>query len=79
VYGGVIANGNGVGSKNPSNAYNTMLRGLQHTDSEGVAQSTTVFLGHYTGHAVYIHVIAHLNASVFSNKTWGFGITWELL
>ena len=67
MYGGVIANGNGVGSKNPSNAYNTMLRGLQHTDSEGVAQFTTVFPGHYTGHAVHIHVIAHLNASVLSN------------
>jgi protocatechuate 3,4-dioxygenase beta subunit len=58
VYGGVIENGNGAGSKDPSNAYNTMLRGLQQTDSEGVAQFTTVFLGHYTGRAVHVYVIA---------------------
>lgn len=73
MYGGVIANGNGVGSKDPSNAYNTMLRGLQHTDSEGVAQFTTVFPGHYTGRAVHIHVIAHLNATVLSNGKYSGG------
>lgn len=73
VYGGVVTNGNGVGTKDPSNAFNTMLRGLQHTDAEGVAQFTTIFPGHYTGRAAHIHILAHLNSNVLSNGHYSGG------
>jgi hypothetical protein len=65
--------GNGAGTADPSNAYNTFLRGLQHTDSSGVAQFTTVFPGHYTGRTSHIHVLAHLNGAVTSSGKYSGG------
>jgi protocatechuate 3,4-dioxygenase beta subunit len=73
VYGGIVANGNGVGTADPSNAFNTYCRGLQHTDSSGVAQFTTIFPGHYTGRTTHIHVLAHLNGAVTANGKYSGG------
>lgn len=58
VYSGVAAMGNG-NSNDTSNLNATWLRGIQQTDSNGVAQFTTIFPGHYTGRATHIHVLAH--------------------
>jgi protocatechuate 3,4-dioxygenase beta subunit len=68
-----VTNGNGAGTKAPSNLYNMMLRGLQHTDSQGVAQFTTIFPGRYAACAVHIHVLAHLNDNVLSNGKYSGG------
>ncbi|KAJ7479621.1 aromatic compound dioxygenase [Mycena latifolia] len=69
VYSGVVASGNGVGSDDPSNLNNTFLRGIQGTDSDGVAQWLTKFPGHYTGRAPHIHILAHANPTIFDNGT----------
>ena len=45
------------------------LRGLQPTDSDGVASFDTLFAGHYTGRATHIHTILHMNATVRDNGT----------
>ncbi|KAL2832522.1 Intradiol ring-cleavage dioxygenase [Aspergillus cavernicola] len=58
VYSGVVASGNGD-SSDTSNLDATFLRGLQKTDSLGVAQFHTLFPGHYTGRATHIHVLSH--------------------
>lgn len=58
VYSGVTAASNGNGN-DTSNLEATFLRGIQQTDSNGVAQFSTIFPGHYTGRAVHIHVLAH--------------------
>lgn len=73
VYGGIVASGNGVGTADPSNAFNTYCRGLQHTDSSGVAQFTTVFPGHYTGRTTHIHVLMHLNGAVTASGKYSGG------
>ncbi|RDL39686.1 uncharacterized protein BP5553_04026 [Venustampulla echinocandica] len=73
VYSGIVAQGNGVGTSDPSNLNNTFLRGLQPTDAEGVAQFTTLFPGHYTGRAAHIHILAHFNGTIFPNGTYGGG------
>ncbi|KAH7382110.1 Intradiol ring-cleavage dioxygenase [Cadophora sp. MPI-SDFR-AT-0126] len=73
VYGGIVANGNGAGTRDPSNAYNTFHRGLQHVDSSGVAQFITNFPGHYTGRTTHIHVLAHLNGAVTSKGKYEGG------
>lgn len=73
VYSGIIASGNGIGASDPTNINNTFLRGLKPTDSDGVAQFTTLFPGHYTGRATHIHVLAHFNGTVFANGTYGGG------
>ncbi|KAL4874272.1 Intradiol ring-cleavage dioxygenase [Aspergillus karnatakaensis] len=58
VYSGVVASGNGD-SSDESNLDSTFLRGLQRTDTLGVAQFHTLFPGHYTGRATHIHVLSH--------------------
>jgi protocatechuate 3,4-dioxygenase beta subunit len=68
VYSGVQDSSNGNGN-DASNLDNTALRGLQPTDSDGVAQVQTIFPGHYNGRATHVHVIAHIGASVLSNGT----------
>lgn len=73
VYGGIVASGNGVGTADPSNAFNTYWRGLQHADSSGVAQFTTIFPGHYTGRTTHIHVLAHLNGAVTASGKYSGG------
>ncbi|RXG50428.1 hypothetical protein VDGE_04797 [Verticillium dahliae] len=70
VYSGVIANGNGD-SSDESNIDNTWLRGIQETDSDGVAQFESLFPGHYTGRAAHIHLMAHTNATLLANQTLG--------
>lgn len=71
VYGGVVANGNG-NSADSSNAKKTWLRGIQPTDSDGVAQFESVFPGHYTGRATHIHIMVHTKATLLPNNTLGF-------
>lgn len=70
VYGGVVAGGNGD-SSDQSNLDNTWLRGIQPTDSEGVAQFETIFPGHYIGRTTHIHVMVHTNATLQANQTLG--------
>ncbi|KAG8405622.1 hypothetical protein J3459_011394 [Metarhizium acridum] len=70
VYSGVVANGNGD-SSDETNINNTFLRGIQKTDSDGVAQFDSLFPGHYTGRATHIHVMVHTNATELSNQTLG--------
>lgn len=71
VYGGVVANGNG-NSADSSNLKNTWLRGIQPTDTDGVAQFESVFPGHYTGRTTHIHIMVHTKATVLPNNTLGF-------
>ncbi|CEJ62548.1 hypothetical protein PMG11_11045 [Penicillium brasilianum] len=68
VYSGVQDSSNGNGN-DASNLDNTALRGIQPTDSDGVAQFTSIFPGHYNGRATHVHVIAHIGATVLSNGT----------
>ena len=70
VYSGVVANGNGD-SSDTTNLDNTALRGIQRTDSDGVAQFESIFPGHYSGRATHIHVMVHTNATLYSNQTLG--------
>lgn len=70
VYSGVVANGNGE-SSDEDNINNTFLRGIQKTDSDGVAQFDSLFPGHYTGRTTHIHVMVHTNATELSNHTLG--------
>ncbi|KAJ5683514.1 hypothetical protein N7462_006679 [Penicillium macrosclerotiorum] len=68
VYSGVQSSMNGNGN-DASNLDKTFLRGIQKTDSDGVAQFKTLFPGHYSGRATHVHVIAHVNAHVLPNNT----------
>ncbi|GME37095.1 GPI anchored cell wall protein [Neofusicoccum parvum] len=63
VYSGIDVS-NGQGGLN-----STFLRGVQPSDSEGVAQFDTIFPGHYEGRATHEHVVAHVNASAAVNGT----------
>ncbi|KAK1774017.1 Intradiol ring-cleavage dioxygenase [Copromyces sp. CBS 386.78] len=67
VYSGVSAGGNGNGDASNLNA--TFLRGLQQTDADGIAQFETLFPGHYTGRTNHIHVMVHVDPTVFPNNT----------
>ncbi|OAA51814.1 Intradiol ring-cleavage dioxygenase, core [Metarhizium rileyi] len=70
VYSGIVAQGNGD-SSDEDNINNTFLRGIQKTDSDGVAQFDSLFPGHYTGRTTHIHVMVHTNATELSNHTLG--------
>ena len=70
MYSGIVASGNGVGTADASNINTTFLRGVQETDTDGVAQFETTFPGHYTGRATHIHVMVHVNGTVLPNGTW---------
>lgn len=72
VYSGIQNSANGNGN-DASNLNKTFLRGIQKTDSDGVAGFETVFPGHYSGRTTHIHVIAHLGASVLPNNTLAGG------
>ncbi|GFN11423.1 hypothetical protein AtubIFM55763_009995 [Aspergillus tubingensis] len=72
IYSGVQSSMNGNGNDS-SNLDKTFLRGLQKTDSDGVAGFKTVFPGHYSGRATHIHVIAHVGAQVLANNTLSGG------
>ena len=72
VYGGVIANNNG-NSADKTNVDNTMLRGVQFSDANGVLQFKSVFPGHYTGRAPHIHILAHIGSTTLANGTLSGG------
>lgn len=63
VYSGVHISGN----EGPLDE--TYLRGLQATDSDGVAAFDTIFPGHYAGRAIHQHIISHTNYTVLPNNT----------
>lgn len=65
-----MANGNGDTS-DETNLDATFLRGIQPTDSDGVAQFESTFPGHYTGRTTHIHVMVHTNATLLANQTLG--------
>lgn len=70
VYSGIVAQGNGD-SSDTANIDKTFLRGIQATDSDGVAQFESIFPGHYTSRATHIHIIVHADATVYANGTLG--------
>ncbi|KAI1084210.1 aromatic compound dioxygenase [Whalleya microplaca] len=74
VYGGIVASGNGDNSDD-SNINNTWLRGIQKTDSDGVAQFESIFPGHYTSRATHIHIMIHQNATLLANSTLGNNVS----
>ncbi|KAJ4303689.1 hypothetical protein N0V90_002590 [Kalmusia sp. IMI 367209] len=74
VYSGIVASGNGD-SSDETNIDKTWLRGIQKTDSDGVAQFETTFPGHYTSRATHIHLMVHTNATLYSNGTLGNNVT----
>lgn len=65
-----MASGNGD-SSDTSNLNKTFLRGIQETDSDGVATIDTIFPGHYTSRATHIHILIHTNVTVYPNGTLG--------
>ncbi|KAI4222988.1 MAG: hypothetical protein L6R36_005751 [Xanthoria steineri] len=66
------ANGTGVysGKEVEGTAGLTYLRGLQASDSNGIAQVLTSFPGFYSGRAQHVHVKAHVNGTVAENNTF---------
>jgi protocatechuate 3,4-dioxygenase beta subunit len=64
VYSGYVAGG--------STPDTTFLRGVQLTDSAGVAEFTTVYPGWYVGRALHIHLKTHAGGTV-SNGTYHGG------
>ncbi|KAL2812216.1 Intradiol ring-cleavage dioxygenase [Aspergillus granulosus] len=68
VYSGVQDSSNGNGD-DASNLDNLALRGIQKTDTEGVAQFKSVFPGHYSGRTTHFHVVAHVGAETLANNT----------
>lgn len=70
VYGGIVASGNGD-SSDETNINNTWLRGIQKTNSDGVAQFETIFPGHYTSRATHVHIMIHQGATLLANSTLG--------
>ncbi|KAK4164366.1 Intradiol ring-cleavage dioxygenase [Cladorrhinum sp. PSN259] len=47
----------------------TTLRGVQPTDSHGIASFDSTFPGHYDGRATHIHAIVYLGATKQANNT----------
>lgn len=68
MYGGVVANGNG-NQNDSSNINATFLRGIQKSDSDGVAAWRTVFPGYYSARATHIHMVTHTNVTLLANDT----------
>ena len=56
---GGVYSGFGAGASN-----STFLRGLQKTDSKGVAHFKTIYPGWYPGRTVHIHVKVHVGGNV---------------
>ncbi|WP_078894701.1 intradiol ring-cleavage dioxygenase [Streptomyces sp. NRRL S-1022] len=63
VYSGYAAGG--------STPDTTFLRGVQLTDSAGVAEFTTVYPGWYVGRALHIHVKTHAGGTVADGRYRG--------
>ncbi|KAL4895013.1 Intradiol ring-cleavage dioxygenase [Aspergillus ambiguus] len=64
VYSGISTSGNYAADGWDS----TYLRGIQHTDEDGVVTFNTIFPGHYDGRATHTHLLTHLNATVNENN-----------
>ncbi|CAI4212663.1 unnamed protein product [Parascedosporium putredinis] len=69
VYSGIVSNLNGAGLRDAANLETTFLRGIQKTDEDGAVQFHTLFPGFYTGRAVHVHIMVHVNAEVHENGT----------
>jgi hypothetical protein len=69
VYSGISTSGNYAADGLNS----TYLRGIQQTDQEGVVNFDSIFPGHYDGRATHTHLLTHLNATMFPNKTLEVG------
>ncbi|POM65114.1 Putative extracellular dioxygenase [Phytophthora palmivora] len=69
---GIVASGNGD-STDTSNSKATFLRGVTPTDSDGVAQMTSVFPGHYTSRTTHVHFIGNYGGKVLANNTYSGG------
>ncbi|GHK01820.1 hypothetical protein SY2F82_36170 [Streptomyces sp. Y2F8-2] len=63
VYSGYVAGG--------STPDTTFLRGVQLTDSTGVAEFTTIYPGWYVGRALHIHVKTHVGGTVTGGRYQG--------
>ncbi|KAH8177593.1 dioxygenase domain-containing protein [Sarocladium implicatum] len=74
VYSGVIVQGNGD-ANDKTNIDKTFLRGIQKTDSDGVARFESVYPGHYTGRTIHNHLLVHTNAKPLGNGTLGNDVT----
>ncbi|KAK1995350.1 aromatic compound dioxygenase [Colletotrichum falcatum] len=69
VYGGVL-NFPGNGNPHDRSLINaTAFRGIQFTDSEGMATFDTIVPGHYAGRTNHVHAIAHIGATRQPNNT----------
>ncbi|KAK4495909.1 hypothetical protein PRZ48_013177 [Zasmidium cellare] len=67
---GVYSGATGTGNGNELDLANTtFLRGIQKTDSDGVATFESIFPGHYSGRATHHHIALHANATVLPNNT----------
>ncbi|KAJ5917227.1 hypothetical protein N7466_010781 [Penicillium verhagenii] len=69
VYSGISESGNYASDGWDS----TYLRGIQQTNQDGVVNFDTIFPGHYEDRATHTHLLTHLNATVFPNKTLEVG------
>jgi len=63
IYSGYVSGG--------STPDTTFLRGVQLTDSTGVAEFTTIYPGWYVGRALHIHVKTHAGGTVSNGKYQG--------
>ncbi|KAK4104427.1 Intradiol ring-cleavage dioxygenase-like protein [Parathielavia hyrcaniae] len=60
----------GMGDPNDASILDgTTLRGVQPTDSHGIASFDSLFPGHYEGRATHIHAIVYLGATRQANNT----------
>ncbi|KAJ1560589.1 hypothetical protein HK405_006576 [Cladochytrium tenue] len=62
--------GSGSGSSSCMTSQETFLRGWVYTDSNGVAEMTTVYPGFYEGRAPHIHMAIHTGGSEADNGTY---------
>jgi len=60
-----------VNAQNEAPSGSTFLRGLQLTDSNGVATTKSIYPGWYTGRATHIHLKVHINGSSLSSTYSG--------
>ncbi len=54
----------GLGGMSPAKDNTTFLRGIQYTDSNGLASFDTIFPGFYVGRDTHIHIKVHIGGSV---------------
>ncbi|TVY80418.1 hypothetical protein LSUE1_G007111 [Lachnellula suecica] len=74
VYSGVVFAGNEQVSANLGSLTENYNRGVQPTDSDGVAAFDTNFPGHYDGRATHQHTIVTHNYTLLANGTYSGGV-----